>query len=157
MSITIRKATVEDCVAITELSLRSKQSNGYDDGFMAACRDELTVTPERLTVGEYWVAEDHVLYGCVCLALDKNQKSAEIHAFFIAPEYQRKGIGRRLWQQLTERATALGVNSLRLDADPAAVPFYQQLGFSVAGESPSGSIAGRSLPHMTMALSRTNA
>jgi len=42
--------------------MRSKRSNGYDEPFMAACREELTVTGEHLVEGEYWVAD----CGVVC-------------------------------------------------------------------------------------------
>ena len=62
------------------------------------------------------------------------------------------GIGRRLWQKLVESARAQGIKHLRLDADPSAVPFYETLGFRTVREVPSGSIAGRTLPHMTITL-----
>jgi len=59
-----------------------------------------------------------------------------------------------LWQKLVERAKAKKLVTLHLDADPFSVPFYKALGFEVVGEVPSGSIAGRSLPHMTIAIDR---
>ncbi len=121
---------------------------------MAACRDELTVTDEHLKDGEYWVAESGVVCGCACLRADPNSRSGEVHAFFIDPAWQRKGIGRLLWQKLVERAKEKGLTGLHLDADPLAVPFYEALGFKVTGEAPSGSIAGRSLPHMIIAIDR---
>ena len=46
--IRIRRALETEGAALSDLSIRSKQSNGYDDAFMDACRDELAVTPERL-------------------------------------------------------------------------------------------------------------
>jgi len=134
--------------------MRSKRSNGYDEPFMAACRKELTVTGERLLEGEYWVAESDVVCECACLVADPRSRSGEVHAFFIDPEWQGKGIGSLLWQKLVERAKEKGLAGLHLDADPFAVPFYKALGFEVVGEVPSGSIAGRSLPHMTIAIDR---
>jgi len=152
MSIKIRRARPEETGVLTDLSIRSKRSNGYDDLFMAACREELTVTEESLAAGEYWVAESDVVCGCACLLADPDSRSGEIHAFFIDPQCQRKGIGRRLWQKLLDRAKEQGLDALRLDADPAAVPFYEALGFEVTGTAPSGSIAGRRLPRMTLAV-----
>jgi hypothetical protein len=64
MNIKIRKARPEDVKDLTELSIRSKRSNGYDEAFMAACREELTVTEDHLADGEYWVAESGVVCGC---------------------------------------------------------------------------------------------
>lgn len=150
--IEIRRARPEDADVLTDLSLRSKRSNGYDDAFMAACRDELTVTAADLAAGEYWVAEAGTVCGCACLAVDPDGRSGEVHAFFIDPGWQRKGVGRLLWRTLLARARAHGLARLHLDADPAAVPFYAAMGFAVVGEAPSGSIAGRALPHMTMSL-----
>lgn len=144
MTITLRRARSEEADALTDLSMRSKQSNGYDDAFMKACREELTVTEERLAGGEYWVAEADILCGCACLDV----QSGEVHAFFVDPGWQRRGIGRLLWKRILERARHHGLTTLVLDADPAAVPFYETLGFETVGTSPSGSIEGRSLPKM---------
>ncbi len=152
MSIKIRRARLEENAVLTELSMRSKQSNGYDDRFMAACQDELTVTQARMIEGEYWVAESDIICGCACLLADPENHSGEVHAFFIDPDWQRKGIGLLLWQKLLQRAKTKALSNLHLDADPFAVPFYEALGFKVVGEVPSGSIAGRRLPYMTMGI-----
>ena len=152
MNIRIRPARPEEAEFLTELSMRSKQSNGYDDAFMAACREELTVTRQNMQVSEYWVAEAETICGLACLSPDKTGNSAEVESFFIDPAYKRKGIGRLLWRKLVERAKALGIGHLRLDADPSAVGFYENLGFRTVRKVPSGSIAGRTIPHMTMML-----
>ena len=152
MTLQIRRARPDETDRLTELSLRSKASNGYDEAFMAACREELTVTAADLLVGEYWVADARELRGCACLAPDSGAPTGEIHAFFVDPESKRQGIGRLLWAKLRERAGELGLSELRLDADPAAVPFYEALGFRTVGEAPSASIPGRSLPHMVLKL-----
>lgn len=130
--------------------MRSKQSNGYDAAFMAACREELTVTAERMAEGAYWVAESGgAIRGCVCLGIDEGGTSGEINAFFTDPAHQRRGIGMALWTKILEEARRAGLVRLHLAADPAAVPFYQRLGFVTIGQIASGSIPGRSLPHMT--------
>lgn len=152
MKIDVRRARFDESEALTELSMSSKQSNGYDDAFMAACREELTVTRDRMLEGEYWVADADGLRGCACLAVDAEGNSAEVHAFFVDPKSKRQGIGRLLWGKLLERAREQGVTDLRLDADPSAVPFYSALGFAIVGEAASGSIPGRTIPHMTMSL-----
>ena len=153
MSVTVRLAQPDEAEALTDLSLRSKQSNGYDQDFMDACRAELTVTEDDVREGLYWVAEQDGLCGCVSLVADPDKAAGEIHAFFVDPDRQRSGIGRALWQTALDRAGALGLNELKLDADPNAVDFYRKLGFTVVGSSPSGSIPGRSIPHMVLKLS----
>ncbi len=151
MTIEIRRARPDEAAVLTDLTLRSKRSNGYDDAFMEACREELTVTAARLEEGEYWVAVADIIRGCACI-LDRGDGSGEVHAFFIDPDFQRQGVGRALWQKLVERAAARDIGILRLDADPAAVPFYRALGFVEIGKAPSGSIEGRTLPRMEIRL-----
>lgn len=142
MTVVIRKALPSEADAISQLIFRSKRSNGYDDAFMDACRTELTVSKADLA-GDFWVAEQNGILGCACL------KNGEVITFFVAPESKRQGVGRALWARLLARAQQLGMKNLQLDADPAAVPFYQSMGFEVVGEVPSGSIAGRMLPLMS--------
>lgn len=148
----IRAAAADEADALTDLILRSKRSNGYDDAFMDACRDELTVTPEALMERPHWIAEDGVLLGCACLDVGERPGAAEVRTFFIDPRHQRKGVGRRLWRKIRDEARARGVEVLHLDADPFATPFYEKLGFRVVGETPSGSIPGRALPRMELRL-----
>lgn len=151
MNIEIRRARLDEAEILTDLSMRAKRSNGYDDAFMEACRAELTVTASRMEEGEYWVAEAGSIRGCVCLR-EADDGHGEVHAFFIDPEFQRQGIGRLLWFKVIERARGLGIKTLCLDADPRAVTFYQAMGFVVVGEAPSGSIEGRVLPRMAVVL-----
>lgn len=150
MDIRIRRARPDDASPLSDIAIRSKRSNGYDDAFMAACVGELTVTPEKLAESEYWVAEAETLCGCACLGTEADGRAGEVSFFFIDPAWQRRGVGRLLWDKLLERARTQGFQTLRLDADPAAVPFYEAMGFRVVGQAPSGSIRGRTLPHMLL-------
>ena len=153
MQVKIRRARPDEADALTDLSMRSKRSNGYDDAFMDACREELMVTSARMTEGEYWVAESDVICGCVCLVESPDGVSGEVHAFFIDPAMQRRGIGKLLWRKILTLAKSKGIERLHLEADPFAVPFYEAMGFVVAGEAPSGSIKGRMIPTMEIQLS----
>lgn len=151
--ITIRPAQVSDVETLTDLAFRSKQSNGYDDAFMAACRDELRITSSTLSERAYWVAEADSVLGCAAICASESDGTGEVHAFFVAPEAKRRGVGRALWNRITAAAVAEGWRRLLLDADPAAVRFYEAMGFRVVGQSPSGSIPGRMIPLMAIDLS----
>ena len=151
MTIKIRRARLDEADMLTDISMRSKRSNGYDDAFMECCREELAVTAARMGEGEYWVAEADRVCGLICLKVVEDGEG-QVHAVFVDPDFQRRGVGRLLWAKLIERAEALGMKGLHLDADPAAVPFYRAMGFEVVGEVPSGSIEGRMLPRMATKL-----
>ena len=150
----IRRAQGKDAQVLSAMILSSKRSNGYDDAFMAACADELSVTPQDIAQTRFWVAEANSLLGCVGLDVDADQQEGHITSFFIAPSAKRQGIGRALWQTVLHKAHTLGIERMTLDADPAAVPFYQALGFATVREVPSGSIAGRMLPRMELVLTQ---
>lgn len=152
MTTLIRRARRDDADELSRVALLSKQSNGYDDAFMAACEDELLVTPELIDAREYWVAADQTICGFVCLQADRDSGWGTVSAFFVHPDWQKRGVGRLLWRALEGSARAKGLEGLSLDADPAAEPFYVGLGFSTVGRVPSGSIPGRTLPHMQLRL-----
>lgn len=153
MEATVRPARHNDAEALTIIAMSSKRSNGYDDAFMAACTEELRVTSASLDAHEYWVAESGQPCGFVCLEVDPDGLAGTVRSFFIEPGWQRRGIGRLLWATLEGSALDKGLKLLRLDADPEAEAFYRALGFSTVSRVPSGSISGRTLPHMQMGLS----
>ena len=147
----MRRAKIAEAASLTELALRSKAYWGYDAAFMALCRAELTVQPAAIAQGEVWVADDGK--GVVgLLEVVSTGSSAEVRLMFVAPEHIGSGIGGALWRQAEARARSLGAVRMELDADPNAVPFYERMGMRIIGESPSGSIPGRSLPRMRKAL-----
>ena len=153
MPIETRLAALSDCKVLTDLCFRSKQSNGYDDAFMNACRQELAVTANTLQENECWVVQrDQDLCGCGCLAIDSVNCSGEISLFFVDPARQRQGVGTALWKILLQRARQHNLKQLLLDADPAAVPFYTTLGFTITDRVPSGSIPGRFLQRMQLTI-----
>ena len=84
MQITTRHAQPEDADILTNLSMRSKQSNGYNDKLMAAFRDELIITKELLTNNECWIAESGQVCGFMVLRKEANN-TGEVYAFFVEP------------------------------------------------------------------------
>jgi len=142
--IAIRPADAHDLDRATSVCLRSKAFWGYDDGFMAACREELTLTPGDL--------DDLVLVACSgseilgIIQLSRSDEIVEIEKLFIDPVAMRRGLGRRLLGEAIDKAVGPGVRAIRAEAEPQAVPFYTAMGFSRVGEAPSGSIPGRKLP-----------
>lgn len=152
MSLNIRLATSNDCAALTDVCFRSKQSNGYDDAFMEACREDLRVGDDTLSKMTLWLAEDDgVVLGCAALK-QSNREQGEVSLFFVDPNVQGRGVGRMLWTVVFKTAHERKISTLVLFADPAAVGFYTKLGFTEVGSAPSGSIPGRMLPKMQLSI-----
>ncbi len=61
--------------------------------------------------------------------LDPSRDAARIRAFFVHPDFARRGIGRRMLDHCTAAAVAEGFQSLELMATLPGVPLYEQCGF----------------------------
>lgn len=150
----IRTAKPQDSAALSAIVYRSKQSNGDNPVMMAKFADNgaLKITPERLAQHPFWVAEqEDTVVGCI--ALDpRDGRSGELRTLFVAPELTGQGIGRLLWFHLLPVAQTQGFKELTVTADPAAVPFYETLGFVTRHMIESSAIAGRMIPFMSMRL-----
>lgn len=142
----IRPATGEDAEALSDLAFRSKAHWGYDDAFMAACRAELTYTPEQLDAGGFWVLEDddelRGFYGLTKISPD----AVELEAMFVEPAHLGRGYGRALMDHAMAEFHAMALARLVIQADPNAASFYEAAGATLIGERPSDSIEGRTLP-----------
>ncbi len=148
----IRRAALSDRGALTDLCMRSKQSNGYDDAFMAQCAEELRVREAWITEDDFWLAEADTgrPVGCIRLSVSQDGTTGEVETCFVDPDWQGRKIGRALFEKLLDEARRLKLTRLGLDADPLAEPFYARMGFETIGRSPSGSIPGRTLPRMVL-------
>ncbi|MGK4578919.1 GNAT family N-acetyltransferase [Kitasatospora sp. HPMI-4] len=145
----IRAARTDEAGFLGELALRSKAYWGYDEAFLAACRDELTVPASRLESTA--VAErDGRILGFV--TLEGSPPAGDLGMLFVEPHAIGQGVGRRLFEHAAATARGLGFTRLTVEADPHAEPFYLAMGATRIGTAPSGSVPGRSLPLLAVDL-----
>ena len=151
----LRPGRPGEAAALTGLALRSKAHWGYDEAFMAACRDELTVRPGDTAGGRTVVAEeDGRVLGFTTLSGEPPEGA--LGMMFVEPGTIGRGVGRLLFEHTMGRARRLGFETLTIDADPNAEPFYTAMGAVRIGATPSGSIPGRSLPLLRIALAQAS-
>lgn len=143
----IRPAAIGDIEALTDLALRSKAWWGYDETFIEKCRDELTVTPERVAAEDMRVAEvDGTIVGFVSVV------DGSLEDLFVEPEHIGAGTGSALFEVAKAITRDDGLRTLRIEADPHAAAWYRSKGAIDVGEIPSGSIPGRMLPLLELRL-----
>ncbi|WP_436637672.1 GNAT family N-acetyltransferase [Microbaculum sp. FT89] len=147
----IRRARVDEAGLLTDLVLRAKAHWGYDEAFIEACRDELTVQSRRIETGELWVVEIGGRPAGVLEVLLED-RHAEVFLCFVDPSAMGRGVGRVLWTKAEEIARAAGLDVIGVDSDPHAEGFYRTMGAVRVGEAPSGSISGRMLPRLVKQL-----
>ena len=144
-TIPIRAARPEEAERLTALAIASKAIWRYDNDFMMACRDELTVAPDDLGLAAFVAEAGGHIAGFY--ALDHlNDGEVELGYLFVDPCQLRRGIGRSLMRHACITATELGYSRLVIVGDPHAEDFYLAMGAIRVGDFPSASIPGRNLP-----------
>jgi GNAT superfamily N-acetyltransferase len=152
MMISIRAARPNEAAFLTQLCLRSKASWGYDEDFMAACRSEMTLTPDMVAASCLVVAEVDARVTGMAQLIVRNSV-AELDKLFVEPESHRLGVGRALLNWAQAEASGAGATALIVDADPYAAEFYRRCGAVDVGLFPSHLFPGRFLPRLKFPLS----
>ena len=75
---------------------------------------------------------------------------ARVRAFFVHPDWARRGLARRLFERCRDDAVAAGFRGMELMATLPGVPLYQALGFAVIEESAFEFPDGERLPLIRM-------
>jgi ribosomal protein S18 acetylase RimI-like enzyme len=148
----IRRAVPNEASTLTKIALAAKAHWGYPERWIEIWKPQLTFSPDYFEANESWVAEmHHVPIGFY--TLQEKDGSAWIEDLWVHPEWIGKGVGKQLFEHALASARARGFKSLRLEADPNAIGFYERMGMSRVGECLS-EIEGqpRSLPIMEITL-----
>jgi GNAT superfamily N-acetyltransferase len=115
-----------ECTTLSALCLRSKGHWGYDDTFLEACREELSIREADLGDLLRVATVDGKLAGVV--QLDFEEHDASLEKLFVDPPFIGKGVGAVLLSWALEMARARGATRLVVEADPGAADFYRRLG-----------------------------
>ena len=133
----IRKATENDASAIIQLHFDAVHVTAATDyeqailddwskpvaGRLEAMQEQLRVNAEQT---QMFICEaDNQIVGFGELAPRTN----EVRAVYVSPSAGRKGVGKRLLQELEKTAHAYGLTELWLDSSLTAAPFYSSQGF----------------------------
>ena len=133
MSMQIRRATPAEANALTAIAHEAKRHWGYPEKWIEQWRADLTITPEFIANNEVYVAVvNGMIAGCSALVLTGSL--AELEHMWIDPQQMGSGIGRALFEHVSQRARQLGFSELELSADPNAEGFYERMGAQRIGE-----------------------
>ena len=132
MSLSFRNATRSDAVSLSSLAMRAKASWGYPEQWLEEWRPQLTFSGSYIESNSVIVAlASESIVGVVAL---EDGTVPEIGHFWVAPEHQGSGVGRKLMNHALATAAARGWTALRIESDPHAVAFYQRFGAELVGE-----------------------
>ena len=178
MDIQIRRACTLDIPAlrrVIEASVRGLQANDYSPRQIElALRDLYGVDTQLIADGTYFVAEapsegtKAEIVGCGGWSrrrtllggdqwsareddlLDPSLDAAKIRAFFIRPEWARRGVGTMILDACEAAAKASGFTHLEMGATLSGVPFYRAKGYIALERLDAPLAEGESLPIVRM-------
>ena len=155
MNITLRKASAKDAAALTAIAFEAKRTWNYPEEYLEIWKDELTITEDYLNESEVFVAEFRRkiigFYSIVVLQNDKQfgrvtvEKGFWMDHLFIVPDYQHKGVGKKLIKHALDHCKDNWIDVLKIFVDPNASGFYEKMGAAFVRNSPS-SINDREIP-----------
>ena len=149
----IRKARTDEGPILSGIALRSKAYWGYDKDFIEACKEDLTISEQKIEKNHVYVLEDPSgIIGFYCLAA--KGKTGSLDFLFIDPGFIGKGYGRLLWESIMQTAREIGLEEFTIDSDPHAEEFYKKMGAVRIGEVGSTVFRDRKLPLMKVSVSK---
>lgn len=151
--VTLRRARPDEAGTLSDLAVAAKAFWGYDQAFIESCRGELTFSPDDVARRHFVVAD---LGGLVAgfYSVDGDPPVGELGNMWVRPSEIGSGLGRVMWHDAMAAAATAGFEYLEIDAEPNAEGFYRKMGAERIGETPSGSIPGRTLPLMRVRVPR---
>lgn len=135
MDIIVKAAARDDIPAMHDIRRRVRENALSDDSALGH-DDYLPYVGDK---GETWIAvSDEKIAGFATL----DHHHASIWALFVAPEFESRGVGKALLNQLVERARAFGFASVQLTTTPGtrAEKFYCRQGWCPTGSAPNGEV-----------------
>ena len=155
MNFSIRKALKTDQTAIENLIKESVRGLSWDDydaeQIELSIRSVFGVDTELIADGTYFIVETNAgefagcggwskrktLYGASVYAesrdselLDPELEAAKIRAFFIHPDFARKGVGSLILEKCEQEARANGFKSAEMMATLPGVKLYAARGYA---------------------------
>ena len=177
MKLSVRKATIDDVPRLREVieaSVRGLQANDYSPAQIEGALDSVYgVDSQLIADGTYLVAEDisqpepviiacggwskrKTLYGGDQFAaredfpLDPVRDAAKIRAFFVHPNYARRGIGSLILKACEEAARSAEFTRLEMGATLSGVAFYRSKGYAELENQAVPLSNGETLPIVKM-------
>ena len=136
MVVAVRTAVVADLPALRQLFRRSSLSNEGDRELMLAHPELVGPTDAAVAEGRtrIAVAADRKVVG---FATGRRLQNGvlELEDLFVDPDWMRRGVGRRLVEDVVAVAKRRGIDRIEVTANPHADAFYRSVGFVHIGEA----------------------
>ena len=135
VEIILRTASAGDLEGLRSVYRRASLSNATDRDLLLAHPQHLEFDGSALAGGGTTVATtEGEIVGFITVTHD-DPDTPEVDDFFVDPDWQRHGIGRRLMLAAIREARESGASALMVTGNPHAEAFYRAVGFLPAGQA----------------------
>jgi GNAT superfamily N-acetyltransferase len=130
----LREGREDDFERLREIAVDAKAHWGYDRALVEDWATRGDFEPESLRARLVYVAEaDRAPIGWA--ALIPRGEVGWLEDLWVTPAWIGRGVGRRLFEHVADRARELGARRLEWEAEPNAQGFYAHLGGTYVRES----------------------
>jgi GNAT superfamily N-acetyltransferase len=147
--VVIRSPRPDEGERLREIAIASKQYWGYAREEVVRWASQGDFSPAGLLAKDFFVADADGR--AIAFSSLVPGEPAVLDDLWVEPEWIGKGVGRRLFAAVADRAAELGASRLEWEAEPHAVGFYARLGACHLRDS-GPSVWGRILPVMGIDL-----
>ena len=132
----IRRFEQEDAKAVSELirtTVRISNSKDYPPDVVEALIE--METPEHVTERASWthfyvVCDGDAIVGCGAIGpFWGKEDESSLFTIFVLPEYQGKGVGRKIIETLEGDEFFLRARRIEIPASITGAPFYEKMGY----------------------------
>ena len=132
----IRRFEESDAEAVSQLIRTTMEISNRKD-YPEEMMDDLirSETPEHVLGQAGWthmyvVADGEKIIGCGAIGPYWGKKDeSSLFSFFVLPEYQGKGIGRKIMETLEQDEYFLRAKRIEIPASITGLPFYLRMGY----------------------------
>ena len=137
MSITVRRFVEADSAEVSALitkTLRITNRKDYSPEYIQ--KDVAQFTPEKVIERASWThfyvfCDGEIIVGCGAIGpYWGSETESSLFNIFVLPEYQGKGVGRKIIETLETDEYALRAKRIEIPASITACGFYRKLGYA---------------------------
>lgn len=128
-----QEADAEEVSTLIITTLRTTNSKDYSSEYIE--NDVQAFQPQNVLKRAAWThfyvaCEDDKIVGCGAIGpyWGKVDESS-LYTIFVLPEYQRKGIGRKIVETLEQDEYFLRAKRIEIPASITGTPFYRKMGY----------------------------
>ncbi len=124
-----QKRDLDEINALINMSSKELQSGFYKSNVIEEALELVTGIEALIEAETFLVAvQSEKIIGCGGYV--NAHTFSELRAFFVHPEFSRKGIASKIMSKCIEHSAEVGFKQIKLVATLAGVPFYTKLGFT---------------------------